>query len=101
MPLRVVPGSVPLVGIIDHRALMLCSTHARAFARDGWTSEPKMDGFRLLAYRLGKETRLLSRNGKELGHAFPEIVAAVARIPTDCILDGELTVPDADGKPDW
>ena len=58
----------------------------------------KYDGFRLFAYRLGRETRLLSRNGKELGVQFPELVAALGTIATDCILDGALTVCDADGS---
>jgi bifunctional non-homologous end joining protein LigD len=97
---RSIAGSVPLVDVIDHRALMLCATHVQASRRDGWTWEPKLDGYRVLAYRLGKEPRLLTRTGNELGHAFPEILAAVARIPIACILDGELTVSDAEGKPD-
>jgi bifunctional non-homologous end joining protein LigD len=96
-----IPGAVPLVEAIDHRSLMLCGVHDRAFQRAGWTWEPKIDGYRLLAYRTGRGTKLLSRNGNELGLHFPEIVAAVARIATDCILDGELTVSDAEGKPDW
>jgi bifunctional non-homologous end joining protein LigD len=96
-----VPGSVPLAEVIDHRSLMLCGRLGGPFPRDGWTYEPKIDGYRLLAYRIGAETRLLSRNGNEFGYAFPKIVAAVARIPFDCIPDGELTVSDAEGKPDW
>jgi len=80
---------------------MLCGTLAGPFPREGWTWEPKIDGYRLVAYRIGRETRLLSRNGNDLSANFPEIVAAVSRIRSDCILDGELTVSDADGKPDW
>ena len=97
-----VPGSVPLTLPIDHRSLMLLGTGgAWSLQRDGWTHEVKYDGYRLLAYRIGRETRLLSRNGNELGVQFPELVAALSTIRIDCIFDGELTVCDAAGKPDW
>ena len=61
----------------------------------------KFDGFRILAFREGKTARLLTRTGNQLGDAFPEIIAAVAAIPKDCVLDCELTIPDAKGRPDW
>ena len=68
-----VPGSVPLVEPIGHRSLMLLGTGgAWSLQRDGWAYEVKYDGYRLLAYRIGKETVLLTRNGNQLGHAFPE-----------------------------
>ena len=37
-----------------------------------WIYEIKFDGYRALALRGGSETRLLSRNQKDLGSKFPE-----------------------------
>ena len=33
--------------------------------------------------------------------AFPEIVRALASMPRECVLDGELAVPDAFGRSDF
>jgi ATP-dependent DNA ligase len=63
--------------------------------------EPKWDGFRCLAFRDadadadpdgdGGAVELRSRNDRSLGRYFPEVVAALARLPgASCVLDGEL-----------
>src|SRR6266436_4412701 len=43
--------------------LMLAETAERAFSREGWLFEPKLDGYRVLAARAPSEPRLLTRNG--------------------------------------
>lgn len=96
-----VPGSLPLTSPIDHHALMLLGTSPVAFNRPGWGWEIKYDGFRVLAFREGKTARLMSRNGRNLSHAFPEVVEALRAFDRDVVLDGELTVPDPDGRPDF
>ncbi|WP_426241994.1 ATP-dependent DNA ligase [Nocardioides sp. LHG3406-4] len=60
---------------------------------DGYSFEPKWDGFRCLVFRDGDEVELASRNTKPLTRYFPEIVAAVKeQLPERCVLDGELFV---------
>ena len=44
---------------------------------DGWTYEPKWDGFRCLAFRDGKNVELQSKSGETLTRYFPEIVSAL------------------------
>ena len=39
----------------------------------GWIYEIKFDGYRALALRGGNDTRVLSRNQKDLGSKFPEV----------------------------
>jgi ATP dependent DNA ligase domain len=39
----------------------------------GWIYEIKFDGYRALAWHGGSETRVLSRNQKDLGVKFPEV----------------------------
>lgn len=59
-----------------------------------WSYEPKWDGFRALVFRDGDDVVLQSRNGKELGRYFPELLDAVcAEVAPRCVLDGEIVVP--------
>ena len=70
-----------------------------------WSYEPKWDGFRALVFRDGDDVLLQSRNGKELGRYFPELVEALRdEIAPRCVLDGEVVVPrDIEGRVrlDW
>ena len=60
----------------------------------GWQFEPKWDGFRCLASRDGAKVELMGRSGKSLARYFPEIVAALARLPVRRFtFDGELVIP--------
>jgi ATP-dependent DNA ligase len=59
-----------------------------------WSYEPKWDGFRALVFRDGDEVVVQSRNGKELGRYFPELVDALrSEVAPRCVLDGEVVVP--------
>jgi len=80
---------------------MLLDTAPLAFRSPDWGWETKYDGFRALACREGDTTRLVSRNGRDLGAAFPEVVEVLRTLPEGSVFDGELTVPDGRGRPDW
>jgi len=58
-----------------------------------WQFEPKWDGFRCLAFKGGNKVELMSKSGKPLTRYFPEVVAALAVLPGDWVLDGELVIP--------
>jgi ATP-dependent DNA ligase len=45
-----------------------------------WIYEIKFDGYRALALRGGNETRILSRNQKDLGKKFPTIAESIAKL---------------------
>jgi hypothetical protein len=49
----------------------------------------------------GPQVELLSRNGRPLAVAFPEIVAALTALPVNAVLDCELVVVDQRGHPVW
>jgi ATP-dependent DNA ligase len=67
-------------------------------AGEGWVFEPKWDGFRCLAYRDSETVALQSKAGQPLARYFPEIVAALVRLPARrFVLDGELLVPTDSG----
>lgn len=79
--------------------LMLAETRDQAFSGEGWLFEIKYDGFRVLAGRQSGRPRLLYRRGNEASAIFPDVAAALAALPVDVILDGELTVCDEQGHP--
>lgn len=59
-----------------------------------WQFEPKWDGFRAVASRLGGRIEIRSKSGKSLARYFPEIVAALMETACDdYVLDGELILP--------
>jgi bifunctional non-homologous end joining protein LigD len=72
---------------------------ADAIPSGDWMYEIKFDGFRALALRGGSETRLLSRNEKDFGGKFPEVMDAVSRLDVrDAIIDGEIVALDEKGR---
>jgi bifunctional non-homologous end joining protein LigD len=61
------------------------------FHREGWVYEEKYDGWRMLAYKQGRQVRLVSRLGRDQTGRFPDLVAAIAALPpATLILDGEV-----------
>jgi ATP-dependent DNA ligase len=68
---------------------------------EGWTYEPKWDGFRCVATRDGDTVDLRSRHGKPLARYFPEVVASLLALPERAyVLDGEL-LAWRDGRADF
>ena len=60
------------------------------FTGPDWIFERKLDGIRLLAFKCGRDVRLLSRN--RLPQNLPSIAEAIAGLPVgDAIFDGEVT----------
>jgi bifunctional non-homologous end joining protein LigD len=73
-----------------------------SYTRDGWLFELKLDGYRLLACKSPGDVLLLTRNGNDYTTVFPEVAKAVKALPFDaCIVDGEVVVLDAQGKPSF
>jgi bifunctional non-homologous end joining protein LigD len=67
------------------------------FHRPGWIYEEKVDGWRILAHKDGGRVRLLSRTGIDHARRFPDVAAAIARLPArTLVIDGDLAVFDTD-----
>jgi DNA ligase-1 len=60
--------------------------------------EDKYDGIRAQAHVSGGEVRLFSRTRDEITESFPELPHALAGLPQDAILDGEIVAWDAAGQ---
>jgi ATP-dependent DNA ligase len=64
---------------------------------EGWSYEPKWDGFRAIAFVNGDEYYLQSRNGRPLGRYFPELRFP----PGEYVLDGELVILGDGGRQEF
>jgi ATP-dependent DNA ligase len=64
---------------------------------EGWSYEPKWDGFRAIAFVDGDDVYLQSRNGRALRRYFPELSFPAGRY----VLDGEIVLFDAQGRQDF
>ncbi|MDP1929594.1 MAG: DNA ligase D [Thiobacillus sp.] len=81
---------------------MLAEPGETPFTHPDWLFEPKLDGYRVLAFVHNGEVKLRSRRGLDLTRVFPHIVAELAKqAASGMILDGELLVLDASGRPSF
>lgn len=75
---------------------MLATLVDEPFHRKGWVYEEKYDGYRILAYKEGREVTLYSRNAKDRTESFSEIARAIASLPDrSLLLDGEAVAFDS------
>ena len=66
-----------------------------------WTFEAKLDGYRAVGVKTSRDTILYSRNGKNFNRRYPYIVEALAELPPDTVVDGEVVALDDSGLPDF
>ena len=94
-------ADAPAAPMPVHVKPMLATLVEKPFDRPGWLFEIKWDGYRALAEVKGGAVRLYSRNDKTLNAQFPPIAEALAGLPFDALLDGEIVVLDTSGKADF
>jgi bifunctional non-homologous end joining protein LigD len=74
----------------------------KVFSNADWAWEPKLDGYRVLAFIDGTDVKLRSRRGLDLTALFPALVAELGKQDVrGMVLDGEIVAFDADGKPSF
>jgi ATP-dependent DNA ligase len=67
-------------------------------AAEGWSFEPKWDGFRAVVFRDGDALLIQSRDGKPLDRYFPELrEVLLAQLPERCVVDGEIVIAGVGG----
>jgi bifunctional non-homologous end joining protein LigD len=83
-------------------APMLAEASDTTFNRADWMWEPKLDGYRVLAFIDQHGVKLRSRRGLELSAKFPRLAAELGKQAVQgMILDGEIVAFDASGKPSF
>ena len=98
---RLVPSG-PAESMPDRLPPMLAMTGESARSDPEWLFEPKLDGYRVIAFVEGTAVRLQSRRGIDLTAQFPEVVAGLAVLGADrMILDGEIVALGQDGRPSF
>ncbi|MBV9697392.1 MAG: DNA ligase D [Gammaproteobacteria bacterium] len=82
---------------------MLAETGAAPHSDPQWRYEPKLDGYRVLAFIADGQVRLNSRRGLDLTPCFPELVTDLAQQPAgQLLLDGEIVALDPkSGRPSF
>ncbi|GAA3797437.1 hypothetical protein GCM10022226_16000 [Sphaerisporangium flaviroseum] len=69
---------------------------------DAWGHEMKWDGVRALAYIENSALKLISRSGKDVTVAYPELYALAGAVDGhDVVLDGEIVAFDDAGRPSF
>jgi ATP-dependent DNA ligase len=66
-----------------------------------WSYELKLDGYRALGIKTGGLVRLRSRNNKDFNRKYPTIAKALAGLPDETVIDGEVVALDATGRPSF
>src|SRR5260221_1838052 len=83
-------------------APMLAESGDAPFVREGWAWEPKLDGYRVLAFIDAQGVKLRWRRGLELAGDFPGLAAELGKQGVDgMVLDGEIVAFDASGRPSF
>ena len=78
---------------------MLATAWPAPFSSDDWWFDLKWDGFRCLAYVDEKRVQLRSRNNKDLGGRYPDLLGL--RANRTAVVDGEIVAVGSDGKPSF
>jgi len=66
-----------------------------------WIREIKLDGYRAIAFKSGGKIHLRSRNDNDMLARYPAIAKALAKLPEDTAVDGEVAALDAEGRPSF
>jgi bifunctional non-homologous end joining protein LigD len=81
---------------------MLAESASTPQTDPNWRYEPKLDGYRALAFIHNGKARLISRGGLDISAPYPTIIADLEQQAVDAmILDGELVAYGANGKPSF
>ena len=66
-----------------------------------WLYELKLDGYRAIAFTRDGRPHLRSRNDNDFSTRYPGVVKALANLPDDTVIDGEILAFDQDGRPSF
>ncbi len=78
---------------------MLASLAKKPFSDSNWLFEPKLDGYRTLAFIRNGEAKLVSRNGLIVSQKYPDLIQKLNKQETqEMVLDGEVMALNENGR---
>jgi bifunctional non-homologous end joining protein LigD len=81
-------------------APMLATLTEKPFTDPDWYFEPKLDGYRIIAFVRGAQAKLQSRHFQDYTDHFPAVASEMAAQPVnEAIFDGEVVALDERGRP--
>src|SRR5918994_4133955 len=66
-----------------------------------WLYELKLDGYRAIAFKRNGAVHLRSRNDNDFNGRYPAVVQALAKLPDNTVIDGEVVAFDQEGRPSF
>jgi ATP-dependent DNA ligase len=66
-----------------------------------WLYEIKLDGYRFIAVKSSGKLNLLSRRRNSFNRQYSLVVEALADLPDDTVIDGEVVALNQSGRPDF
>jgi len=90
-------ADTPKAAFPEWQAPMLAVLTDKRFSDPDWIFERKLDGERVLVFRDGDRTRLMTRNQNDVTQNYPELAEAISVQPVDSLCaDGEVVAFDGD-----
>ena len=81
--------------------MLLESVSALPDDRAEWLYQLKLDGYRAIAFKSGGVLRLRSRNDNDFSLRYTSIAKALAKLPHETVIDGEVVALGQDGRPSF
>ena len=66
-----------------------------------WLYELKLDGYRAVAFKRNGTVHLRSRNDNDFNARYPAVTKALAKLPDNTVIDGEVVAFDPEGRPSF
>jgi bifunctional non-homologous end joining protein LigD len=98
---RTLPGAAPAP---FPRFIQPCLPTLKPSVPEGerWVHEIKHDGYRVQGHLVSGVPALITRGGHDWTHRMGAVAEALAKLPADhLVIDGEVIVPDAEGRGDF
>ncbi len=97
-PIGTIAGAGKKAKLPDFVPPQLATLVAHARSGTNWLHEVKFDGYRLQGRIENGKVQLLTRNGLDWSHRFPNICEGLGKLPvTSALIDGEAVVEDETG----
>ena len=85
----------------DRSCVPLAKTHPQRHITAVAAEEPKLDGYRALAVNSEGKRNLLSRRRNSLNRQYSLLLEALAELPDNTVIDGEVVALNEFGRPDF